>query len=157
MSYKPSAGSLTSFVFPPRTIAVYQNVGICPNAVGANSLGTEFNGTFGSGKDRNRAPSANVPVGYTYKTFASGAPNDYSYGISNNTSINTGCNGNIIDGPVVSTSPGGIIKYFQGKTVLGLACAEGKSLFYPFACIQQISGSIIVDAIHVESNIGIHS
>jgi hypothetical protein len=90
MSYKPSASSLTSFVFPARTIAVFQNYGICPNAVGANSIGTEFNGTFGSGKPRNRGTSANVPPGYTYNIFTSNSPNDYYYGIPNNTSINTG-------------------------------------------------------------------
>lgn len=90
MSYKPSAGALTSFVFPGRTVAVYKNIGICPNAIGANALGTESNGTFGSGKPRNRGISANVPPGYTYSIFTSGGPNDYFYGIANNTSINTG-------------------------------------------------------------------
>jgi len=90
MSYKPSAGSLTSFAFPGRTVAVYKNIGICPNAIGANALGTESNGTFGSGKPRNRGVSANVPAGYTYSVFTSGGPNDYFYGIANNTSINTG-------------------------------------------------------------------
>jgi hypothetical protein len=90
MSYKPSAGLLTSFAFPSRTVAVFRNYGICPNAVGANSIGTEFNGTFGSGKPRNRGTSANVPAGYTYNIFTSNTPNDYYYGIPNNTSINTG-------------------------------------------------------------------
>lgn len=90
MSYKPSAGILTSFNFPLRRIAIYQNYGMCPNAVGANSIGTEFNGTFGGGKPRNRGTSANVPVGYTYNPFTSNMPNDYYYGIANNTSINTG-------------------------------------------------------------------
>jgi hypothetical protein len=90
MSYKPSSGSLTSFTYPSRTVAVFQNYGICPNAVGANSIGTEFNGTFGSGKPRNRGTSANVPAGYTYNIFTSNTPNDYYYGIPNNTSINTG-------------------------------------------------------------------
>lgn len=90
MSYKPSAGALTSFNYPSRNVAVFKNYGICTNAVGANSIGTEFNGTFGSGKPRNRGTSANVPTGYTYNTFTSGTPNDYYYGIPNNTSINTG-------------------------------------------------------------------
>lgn len=90
MSYKPSGSSLRSFVYPARSVAVFQNYGICPNAVGANSIGTEFNGTFGSGKPRNRGSSANVPPGYSYNTFTSGTPNDYYYGIPNNTSINTG-------------------------------------------------------------------
>jgi hypothetical protein len=90
MTYKPSGLSLRVFTYPQRKIAVYKNFGICPNAVGANSIGTEFNGTFGSGKPRNRGTSANVPVGYTYNTFTSNTPNDYYYGIPNNTSINTG-------------------------------------------------------------------
>lgn len=90
MSYKPLAGVLTSFNYPSRNVAVFKNYGICANAVGANSIGTEFNGTFGSGKPRNRGTSANVPAGYTYNTFTSGTPNDYYYGIPNNTSINTG-------------------------------------------------------------------
>jgi hypothetical protein len=90
MSYKPSAGALSNFVYPARSVAVFNNYGICPNAVGANSIGTEFNGTFGSGKPRNRGTSANVPAGYTYNIFTSNTPNDYYYGIPNNTSINTG-------------------------------------------------------------------
>lgn len=90
MSYRPSAGVLTSFNFPARSVAVFQNYGICSNAVGANSIGTEFNGTFGSGRPRNRGTSANVPPGYTYNIFTSNMPNDYYYGIPNNTSINTG-------------------------------------------------------------------
>lgn len=90
MSYRPSASVLTSFTYPARSVAVFQNYGICPNAVGANSIGTEFNGTFGSGRPRNRGTSANVPPGYTYNIFTSNMPNDYYYGIPNNTSINTG-------------------------------------------------------------------
>jgi hypothetical protein len=90
MSYRLQPAAVTSFNFPARTIAVFQNYGICPNAIGANSIGTEFNGTFGSGKPRNRGTSANVPTGYTYNTFTSNTPNDYYYGIPNNTSINTG-------------------------------------------------------------------
>lgn len=90
MSYKRSFNPLTAFTYPNRQVAVFSNYGICPNAVGANSIGAEFNGTFGSGKPRNRGTSANVPPGYTYNTFTSGTPNDYYYGIPNNTSINTG-------------------------------------------------------------------
>jgi hypothetical protein len=91
MTYKSTAVAVVStFKYPNRTIEVYKNYGMCPNSVGANSIGTEFNGTFGSGKPRNRGVSANVPVGYTYATFSSNMPNDYYYGIANNTSINTG-------------------------------------------------------------------
>jgi trimeric autotransporter adhesin len=90
MSYKRTFNPLTSFTYPARQVAVFSNYGICPNAVGANSIGAEFNGTFGSGKPRNRVASANVPPGYTYNIFTSNMPNDYYYGIPNNTSINTG-------------------------------------------------------------------
>ncbi|HEV7621740.1 MAG TPA: T9SS type A sorting domain-containing protein [Flavisolibacter sp.] len=90
MTYKPSVGAVTTFNFPSRTIAIYPNYGICSNTVGANSIGTEFNGTFGTGKPRNRGTSANVPAGYTYSIFNSGGPNDYYYGVANNTSVNTG-------------------------------------------------------------------
>lgn len=90
MSYKPSGSFLRNSVYPGRSVAVFNNYGICPNAIGANSIGTEFNGTFGSGKPRNRGTSANVPPGYTYNIFTSNTPNDYYYGIPNNTSINTG-------------------------------------------------------------------
>lgn len=90
MSYKRGTNPLTSFAYPSRLVAVFSNYGICPNAVGANSIGAEFNGTFGSGKPRNRGASANVPPGYTYNIFTSSMPNDYYYGIPNNTSINTG-------------------------------------------------------------------
>lgn len=90
MTYRLSPAAVTTFTFPSRTVAVYNNVGICPNAVGANALGTEFNGTFGSGKPRNRGTSANVPVSYTYSVFYNNGPNDYYYGIANNTSSITG-------------------------------------------------------------------
>jgi hypothetical protein len=89
MTYK-NGGVLATYTFPANNIMVYQNYGICSNTVGVNSIGTEFNGTFGSGKPRNRGTSANVPVGYTYNTFTSNTPNDYYYGIANNTSTNNG-------------------------------------------------------------------
>ncbi len=75
--------------FDNNSVAVYTNYGTCPNSIGANSLGTEFNGTFGSGPTRNRGTSANVPPGYTYNIFTTNQPNDYFYGIANNTSVNT--------------------------------------------------------------------
>jgi trimeric autotransporter adhesin len=90
MTYRSGAAALQTFVFPANTVAVYQNFGMCANAVGTNALGTEFNGTFGTGRPRNRTASANVPPSYTYATFTSGSPQDYNYGIANNTSINTG-------------------------------------------------------------------
>ena len=86
-SFTYKSGSTSIFTLPTNTIAVYTNYGICPNTVGANSLGTEFNGTFGSGKPRYRGSSANVPGGYTYDIFTTGGPQDYYYGVANNTSV----------------------------------------------------------------------
>ena len=89
MSYKVSGKNnpVLNFTFPTRIVAIYNNIGICPNAVGANALGTESNGTFDSGILQNRGTSPNVPRGYTYASFAPSAPQDYYYGIANNTSV----------------------------------------------------------------------
>ncbi len=86
MTYRLGTAALATFTFPQNALVVYTNIGMCPNLVGANSIGTEFNGTFGSGRPRNRAASANVPPGYQYMIFNTGTPNDYNYGIANNTS-----------------------------------------------------------------------
>ena len=90
VTYKRGSSAITTYTFPANFVRVYPNFGICANSVGVNSLGTEFNGTFGTGKPRNRGTSANVPVGYTYDIFNSNGPNDYYYGIANNTSVQTG-------------------------------------------------------------------
>lgn len=82
---------VTTFTFPSRIVSVYTNFGICSNSIGVNALGTEFNGTFGTGNLRNRGVSVNVPVGYTYSGFAgTNMPNDYYYAVANNTSTETG-------------------------------------------------------------------
>lgn len=86
VTYKNGVSPITTSFFPSDNVAVFTNYGLCANAVGANALGTEFNGTFGSGKNKNRGVSANVPPSYTYAAFAANSPNDYYYGISNNTS-----------------------------------------------------------------------
>lgn len=86
ITYKNGANPIQTFTFPSNTVRVYPNYGICSNTVGTNAIGTETNGTFGSGKPRNRGTSANVPVGYTYNIFDVNTPNDYYYGIANNTS-----------------------------------------------------------------------
>ncbi|MBK6827471.1 MAG: T9SS type A sorting domain-containing protein [Chitinophagaceae bacterium] len=89
MTYKNGSSAIATFTFPSNTIAVYTNYSICSNTVGTNALGTEFNGTFGSGRPRNRGSSTNVPTGYTYQVFTTNNPNDYNYGIANNTSTRT--------------------------------------------------------------------
>ncbi len=88
MTYKKSgtSGSPAVNTFPANILQVYTNYGICSNTVGTNAIGTESNGTFGNGKAKDRGTSANVPPGYTYNTFGLNSPNDYYYGISNNTS-----------------------------------------------------------------------
>jgi hypothetical protein len=85
-STNAAAGIVTSVNLPNRLVAVYPNYGFCSNATGVNTIGTESNGTFGSGNLKNRIASTNVPAGYTYQRFAANAPQDYNYGISNNTS-----------------------------------------------------------------------
>ena len=90
MTYKQGLFALQTFLFPNNNIMVYQNYGICSNTVGTNAIGTEFNGTFGSGTPRNRGTSANVPPGYTYNVFTTNMPNDYYYGVANNTSTDVG-------------------------------------------------------------------
>jgi hypothetical protein len=85
VTYTVAPPAVSTFTFPSRPVAVYTNYGICTNSVGVNSLGTEFNGTFGSGNPKNRGTSLNVPVGYTFANFSCGGPQDYFYGIANNT------------------------------------------------------------------------
>jgi hypothetical protein len=86
VTYKNGLTALVTYNFPADNVAIFSNYGLCANPVGANTLGTEFNGTFGAGKNKDRGSSANVPPSYSYARFAANAPNDYSYGISNNTS-----------------------------------------------------------------------
>ena len=86
MTYKSGINPIQTYTFPANTLKVYPNYGICANTIGTNAIGTETNGTFGSGLNRNRGTSANVPVGYTYNFFDVNSPQDYFYGIPNNTS-----------------------------------------------------------------------
>lgn len=78
--------------FQNRNASVYSSPGLCPGPVSAtNAIGGDFNGTFGAPATgaplaRNRGTSTNV-LGYIYKPFVTGGgPNDYYYGIANNTS-----------------------------------------------------------------------
>jgi hypothetical protein len=86
VTYTTAPPAVSTFTFPASPVMVYNNYGICSNVVGVNALGTETNGTFGSGNLRNRGTSGNVPVGYTFNTFTCNSPQDYYYGIANNTS-----------------------------------------------------------------------
>jgi hypothetical protein len=90
ISYKPTSSPVPLFInFPYNNTMVSTNYGICTNTVGTNSVGAEFNGTFGSGRPRNRGTSPSVPANYTYNLFTTGGPQDYYYGIPNNTSTLT--------------------------------------------------------------------
>jgi hypothetical protein len=86
ISYFPRGLSLTSIIFPQDSVMIFKNLGICPNAA-SNSISSEFGGTFGSGKAKNRIPSSKISNNYTYDFFGPNTPNDYYYNISNNTSI----------------------------------------------------------------------
>ncbi len=87
ITYKPiPAATPLRVSFPQNNVRVFTNFGICTNTVGVNALGTETNGTFGSGRPRNRGTSGSVPATYIYAPFTTGSPQDYYYGIANNTS-----------------------------------------------------------------------
>jgi len=81
----------TNINFPAYTIMVFKNYGLCSNSVGTNALINEYGGTFGSGNIKDRVASNKVPSNYTYAAFSSGGsmPQDYYYGVSNNTSGGT--------------------------------------------------------------------
>jgi hypothetical protein len=89
ITYRVGSNPIQRINYPNNTVAIYRNSGICSNSIGVNALGTEFNGTFGSGPLRNRGVSANVPSSYTYNNFTTNGPGDYFYGIPNNTSTET--------------------------------------------------------------------
>jgi hypothetical protein len=85
ISYYPFGTSITSITFPSDSVMIFKNLGICPNSA-SNVITSEFGGTFGSGKPKNRAPSSKISNNYTYNVFGPNTPNDYYYNISNNTS-----------------------------------------------------------------------
>lgn len=92
-SYRDTAtGRLGTISFKNDSLVVYISPGLCSNAVSSiNKVGIETNGTFNTPSGptplaRNRGTSTAVP-GYVYATFKTGGgPQDYFYGIANNTS-----------------------------------------------------------------------
>ena len=86
ISYFPRGLSLTSILFPTDSVMISKNLSICPNS-SSNTITSEFAGTFGSGKPKNRVASSKISNNYTYNVFGPSTPNDYYYNISNNTSI----------------------------------------------------------------------
>ncbi len=85
ISYYPFGTSITSITFPVDSVMIFKNLGICPNSSN-NTITSEFAGTFGSGKAKNRVASSKISNNYTYNVFGPNTPNDYYYCISNNTS-----------------------------------------------------------------------
>jgi hypothetical protein len=89
-NYRDSVtGVFRTINFPNDSLVVYESPGACPDAVSAtNVIGDEFNGTFGapasSPGSQNRVASANTS--YLYNTFGANTPQDYYYGVANNTS-----------------------------------------------------------------------
>lgn len=83
---KNGSNALQTYTFQPNMLKVYTNYGLGTGVTGSNLFTAESNGTFGTGKPRNRGASSNVPTSYGYQVFNNGTPNDNSYGISNNTS-----------------------------------------------------------------------
>jgi hypothetical protein len=85
-TYRDSAtGVFSTIQFPYDSIMVFESPGSCQNTVSqTNILGDENNGTFGSGTTQNRGTSPNTT--YSYTPFAASTPQDYNYGIANNTS-----------------------------------------------------------------------
>lgn len=79
-----SGGTIKTISFSPDLLVLYRNYGMCSNSVGANTILSEYGGTFGSGRAKDRGPSPIIP--YIYTPFTTNNPNDYEYGVSNNTS-----------------------------------------------------------------------
>ncbi|GAC1424319.1 MAG: hypothetical protein NVS9B7_10660 [Flavisolibacter sp.] len=83
---------MNNITWPKDSLVVYQSPGLCPNAVSAtNAIGVESNGTFGVPSNpapllRNRGTSTNTNYIYFPFTSAGNGPQDYDYGIANNTS-----------------------------------------------------------------------
>ena len=96
-SYRDTAtGVLYNISFPNDSLMVFQSPGACLDAVSSsNILGDESNGTFGAspgpnGAPQNRGVSPNTD--YIYTNFGASAPNDYYYGVANNTSATASIN-----------------------------------------------------------------
>lgn len=93
ISYRDnSTGIMRSIAFKNDSLVVYISPGLCGNSVSSdNKIGIETNGTFNTPVNpaplaRNRGTSAAVP-GYIYDIFRVGnGPQDYYYGVANNTS-----------------------------------------------------------------------
>ena len=76
--------------FKNDSLVVYASPGLCSSSLSSNNqVGIESNGTFGTALPKDRGTSPAV-LSYIYEIFNASNPQDYEYGITNNTSgINT--------------------------------------------------------------------
>lgn len=84
-------GVFSTINFPYDSLMVFQSPGSCQNSISqTNILGDEVNGTFGAATggspSQNRGTSSNT--NYMYQPFNPSGPNDYYYGVADNTSAN---------------------------------------------------------------------
>ena len=91
-TYRDGSNGMRLVSFRNDSLVVYVSPGLCSSSLSSNNqVGIETNGTFGAPSTgsplaRNRGTSTAVPS-YTYRIFGTGiGPNDYYYGIANNTS-----------------------------------------------------------------------
>ncbi len=92
---------VTNYVinFPKDSLILLEPVGVCPDGISpANLISNASNGTFGSltigsnpSSKQNAGAAASINTTYNYETFSSG-PNDYYYGVANNTSATNAIN-----------------------------------------------------------------
>jgi trimeric autotransporter adhesin len=88
------------FRFARSVIAVFQSPGLCSSGLALSNV-FETNGSFGSGKPRNRATASPIvptgAIGYNFVAANANSPNDGNYAIVNNSSdagsSNTSFNG----------------------------------------------------------------
>jgi trimeric autotransporter adhesin len=94
------ASPVPKFRFPRSVIAIFQSPGTCNSGLALSNV-FETNGSFGTGKPRNRGTASPIvpggAIGYNFVTADGGNPNDGSYAIVNNSSdagsSNTSFNG----------------------------------------------------------------
>jgi hypothetical protein len=93
-TYKnPATGVYSTVDFVRDSLIVYNSPGLCPNsAAPTNIISDEYGGSFGTAAssvsgNRNRTTSPNT--NYIYTSFSNNSPQDYYYGITNNTSGTT--------------------------------------------------------------------
>lgn len=88
------------FRFATSVIAIFQSPGLCNSGLSLSNV-FETNGSFGTGKPRNRGTASPIvptgAIGYTFINSAANSPNDGFYSIVNNSSdagsSNTSFNG----------------------------------------------------------------